>query len=119
VPEQPRDLTDLSGSDHAPRDVAKRANDGFAYIPTPVVPGTTWRLLGVVLATVYDKGGGVLDFIVTNGLKTAINVSLIWSYSGVRRVYTKRLVYKEGATLTALLPQGFDGTLEIIAGIAQ
>jgi hypothetical protein len=119
VPEQPRDLTDLSGSDHAPRDVAKRANEGVAYVPTPVIQGAVWRVLGLVAFTVYDRGGGIIDFLVHNGLQQVINVSVYWSYAGVTRVYNRRVLYGKGATVSAHLPEGFDGTLELMAQVTQ
>jgi hypothetical protein len=115
VLEQPRDIPgDLSGSDHAPRDVAKRA-DAVSYIPTPVSNGATWRLLGAVLFTVFDKGGGVVEMIVSNGTPFVVNTFLTWAWGGVTGESSRQLAHNGVATLRVILPPGFDATLEIIA----
>jgi hypothetical protein len=68
-----------------------------------------------VLFTVFDKGNGVIDVIVSNGLQYAVNVFLLWSYGGENGQSTQRLAFNKAATLVARLPAGFDGTLEVIA----
>jgi hypothetical protein len=113
VPEQPRDLADLSGSDHAPRDVAKRAIDGVQYVPTPVIQGSTWRLIGGVVFTFYNRGGGVVEAVAWNALPEAVDVFLNWSWAGVSGLVSKIIQQHTGVTLRADLPSGFDASFEI------
>jgi hypothetical protein len=92
----------------------KRA-EGHVYVPTPVTTGAVWRIIGGVLFTVFDNGGGVIDMVVTNFLPYTVDAFLSWSWGGVNRQVNKQLRTSDTTTLRAYLPAGFDATLEISA----
>jgi hypothetical protein len=93
----------------------KRANNGNAYIPTPVLTGATWRLLGDVLFTAIDRGGGLVQMLVSNSLPYAVDTILTWSWGGVNGESTSSVDPNSADNLQVQLPPGFDATLEIIA----
>jgi hypothetical protein len=103
----------LLHSDLTPRD--GRPHRGHAYIPTPILTGAAWRLLGDVVFIAIDRGGGLIQMVVANGVPYAIDATLSWSWGGVTGKSEREIPYNQGATLEVQLPPGFDATLEILA----
>jgi hypothetical protein len=66
-----------------------------------------------VVFTIFDHGGGVIVFAVTNFLPYAVDAFLNWSWAGVNGLSSKILDHSATATLEANLPPGFDATFEI------
>jgi hypothetical protein len=66
-----------------------------------------------VIFTVWDRGGGIIEINVRNGLWQAVDVFLNWSWAGVNGQSSRIIDSGAGVLLRAVLPDGFDATLEI------
>jgi hypothetical protein len=92
----------------------KRENEAHAFVTTPVFNGTKWRLLGGVLWTVWDDGGGLIHFVVSNTLSYGVKAVMSWSYAGLTGGASKWVGGMDDDFLKVQLPQGFDATFEIL-----
>jgi hypothetical protein len=88
-----------------------------AYIPTPVLTGATWRLLGEAVFKVIDRGGGLIQMVVTNEVVFTIDAIPSWSWGGLTGQSVREIPYHGSAVLQVQLPPGFDATLEISANV--
>jgi hypothetical protein len=64
--------------------------------------------------TVWDNGGGLIQFVVSNTLTYGINAIMSWSWGGVTRQTQKWVGGLDDDFLEVQLPQGFDATFEIL-----
>jgi hypothetical protein len=92
-----------------------KREEGHVYVTTPVFSGASWRLIGGVVFTLYDKGGGLIEATVVNLLPYAVQAILSWSWGGVNGQVSNHVGVSGAATLRAYLPADFDATLEISA----
>lgn len=98
--------------------MARQQQSSHNWLPTPLYPGISYRLLGGVVFTVTNTAAGIIQVVVQDFLTDVVAVSL--SYTSGQQLYqSKRILpgVNSAAKLTMLIPEDFTGTFEIKATI--
>jgi hypothetical protein len=65
--------------------------------------------------TAVNRGGGLIQMIVTNALSFGVDAFMTYSWGGITIQATHWVGTNRGITLQVQLPSGYDATIEIAA----
>jgi hypothetical protein len=97
--------------------MARQQRSAYNWLPTPLVEGTSYRLLGGVVFTVTNTAAGIIEMVVQDFLANKVDVSLSYTFGELFQTGVTLTGMNAAEQLTLYPPQDFTGTFEIKATI--
>ena len=98
--------------------MARQRTPGNNWLPTPLVEGTAYRLLGAVVFTIADVTPGYLELYVQNFITRAVRVSVNYVDGSTHASGMTVIGTRGEGWLRVFPPDDFTGTFQIFAAPA-